>query len=523
MQAYVLARTPRFATEALRQFNIQSKGTQIFILYSFEVIFALLIFICRIFPEVRNGKQREDILRNLSTIRHLIPTIYTLRQDVIYIKPCAMIVRRLFMGPKKRSKYSVREAAEQAFSGANQRDDQLVLQTSESSFKSCPGSLTDQIEIGYRHIFSYAMRWVLDMVPECARKEDGQDTPQPRKPNPRLWQGIGTLAYRLGFESTEIHRLRRTNPDEGIARDALLTARDPRRYKYRDDLLEDLVKQITEKFETAVEISHTLSTPSLFVDGPGEDVARRCGRLHSTAYEDNQQYLFFEHLNKIDDGNGNGVTSFFVRKSVYKAFFGTKSLPFHESAAAPQDNQPPNQEVTTDGQEVTTDGQEVTMDGQEITMDGQEVTMDDQRAPIGFQNPTNALKLGAESDPVQRFRSDSERTHMYPVGTERPKKIILSRRPDALAGSTSADRGRGLHPEPRRRIGASQKRSQTPSVVSSPLIARPSQLPSQNIGHQQVRQKPQESQVKLTLNRNPRPSLNGPFPSQFGKMVAGNK
>jgi Protein of unknown function (DUF3723) len=92
------------------------------------------------------------------------------------------------------------------------------------------------------------------MVPECARKEDGQDTPQPRKPNPQLWQGIGTLAFRLGFESKEIHRLRRTNPDEGIARGALLTARDPRRYKYPDGLLEDLVKQITEKFETAIEL-----------------------------------------------------------------------------------------------------------------------------------------------------------------------------------------------------------------------------------------------------------------------------
>jgi Protein of unknown function (DUF3723) len=80
------------------------------------------------------------------------------------------------MGPKKRSKYLIRESAEQAFLGANQRDNQLVLQISESSFKSCSGSLTDQIEIGYRHIFSYAMRWVLDIVPECARKEDGQDT-----------------------------------------------------------------------------------------------------------------------------------------------------------------------------------------------------------------------------------------------------------------------------------------------------------------------------------------------------------
>jgi hypothetical protein len=178
-----------------------------------------------------------------------------------------------------------------------------------------------------------------------------------------------------------------------------------------------------------------------------------------------------------------------------------------------------------DGQEVTMDDQEVTMDDQEVTMD-QEVTIDDQRAPIGSQNPIDALKLGGESDSVQRFRSESEQTHMYPVGTERPKKIILSQKPDVPTGSTSADRRRGPHPKPRRRIGASQNRcrhSQTPSVVPSPLIARPSQLPSQNSDNQQVRQKLQKSQVKLILNRNPRPSLNRPSPSQFGKIVAGNK
>lgn len=172
-------------------------------------------------------------------------------------------------------------------------------------------------------------------MPEYVKREDGQNTPQPRKLNPRLWQGIGTLAYRLGFELIEIHRLKRTNADEDIARDVLLISRDPRRYKYPDELLEDLVKQITEKFETTVEISYTLSTSSLFVNRPDKDVAYPRGRLHSTAYKDNQQYLFFEHLNKIDERNGNGVTSFFVRKSVYKAFFGTRSLSSHESTAIP--------------------------------------------------------------------------------------------------------------------------------------------------------------------------------------------
>jgi Protein of unknown function (DUF3723) len=168
-----------------------------------------------------------------------------------------------------------------------------------------------------------------------------------------------------------------------------------------------LIKQITEKFKTIVQILLPLSTLSLFVDGPGEDVIHQCGRLYSTAYEDNQQHLFSKHLNKIDNRNGNGVTSFFVRKCVYKAFFGTKSLPSLKSAAAPQNYKTPNQDVIIDGQEVTTDGQDV--------------TINDLKAPVGSQSPTKALKRGTESDLVQHFLVDPERTRIYAVATERPK------------------------------------------------------------------------------------------------------
>jgi hypothetical protein len=130
------------------------------------------------------------------------------------------------------------------------------------------------------------MQYVLDIVPECARKEDGQKTLQLRKPNPRLWHGISKLAYRLGFKSLEIHRLRLINADDEIARDALLTARDCKCYKY-PDRIKDLAKQIHEIFKTTVETENTTSNPSLVVDRLREDILWRCGQLFKKTYNDN--------------------------------------------------------------------------------------------------------------------------------------------------------------------------------------------------------------------------------------------
>ena len=439
----------------------------------------------RIFRGIQDARKREHILENLGSIQHLIPTIYSLRQDLIYIRPCAMIMRKLFMIPERRGRYTVREAAEHAFSGVNQTDGQVTLQTSESSFQLSPGSLSDQIEVGYRQLYIYAMRFVLDMVPERAKKEDGEDTPQPRKPNPGLWRGIGALAYRLGFESEEIHRLRGRDADREIASDALQLARDPRRYKYPPGLIDNFISQMADMFKTAVEISNISSTPSPFTDGPGEEITRRCGRLRGTASEDSQLLLFFNHLNKTDKGKGKGLTSSFVRWSVYIAFFGIVELPSHKPAATPQDRERSDQEVPSGGQADENSNQKSATDGQDSDINSSKVTTS--------QNPTNSLKRGAENEQPFQFQFVFERPEMYPVETDRGKRIILSEEPNTVNDRKSSGKVNRTNPGLRTSVGASQDhqpQAQTLAIASPPSITPPSQ--PENPIHPQVRPRTQQ-------------------------------
>ena len=52
---------------------------------------------------------------------------------------------------------------EGAFTGINQRSNQVVLQVSESGFNDQPGSVMDQVHKGYQQIHAFAMRHFLDM------------------------------------------------------------------------------------------------------------------------------------------------------------------------------------------------------------------------------------------------------------------------------------------------------------------------------------------------------------------------
>jgi hypothetical protein len=62
--------------------------------------------------------------------------------------------------------------------------------------------------------------------------------------------------------------------------------------------------------------------PLLVTSGPGVKKAQICRIPHSLAYEEDRDALFISYLYDERQEQGEGITSFFVRKYVYLAFFG---------------------------------------------------------------------------------------------------------------------------------------------------------------------------------------------------------
>ncbi len=230
-------------------------------------------------------QERVAIWGRLQAVDGLIPSLFTFFEDVKYLEACANCVKRLV---SLSSRDIVSIALEKAFCDANQRADRTVIQVTESSFTSSPASLADRVDLSYRQLHAYAMRHYLQMPREPKGKEllarlmvNTDET---------MLRDFADLADRLGFGSPEITALKQC-PKSTVAR-----ARSER------------------------------SKPLLVTDGADEIKKRRCGLPRVEDYVEDGEFLFVNHLHNEEEEQGEGITSFFVRKSVYFAFFG-RSLP----------------------------------------------------------------------------------------------------------------------------------------------------------------------------------------------------
>ena len=67
------------------------------------------------------------------------------------------------------------------------------------------------------------------------------------------------------------------------------------------------------------------SKPLLVTDGVGVKKKRRCGLPSMEEYVEGSESIFVNYLHDVDEEQGEGITSFFVRNSIYFAFFGKPS------------------------------------------------------------------------------------------------------------------------------------------------------------------------------------------------------
>jgi hypothetical protein len=84
------------------------------------------------------------------------------------------------------------------------------------------------------------------------------------------------------------------------------------------------------------------------VDRPGEPLPRRYSQFFQTTYEYERNYLFLDVLYDTTNTRGKGITSFFIRRLIYFAFFG-RHLP-GAIAEALRGRPPRNPEVNMTGE-----------------------------------------------------------------------------------------------------------------------------------------------------------------------------
>ncbi|KAH7408978.1 hypothetical protein BKA64DRAFT_385147 [Cadophora sp. MPI-SDFR-AT-0126] len=240
-------------------------------------------------------------MEELSQIGGLITSLFSFFADTNYLHPCADSMRYL-VGPSPTP--TLCSALDAIFLGA-----------------------PEDWDLAYRMLWLYAMQNVLDLPPPSEEKKTKRKRlakARPRKADEVDLSNFAALAIRLGFKSDQISALSQRSADREIARAALLNARKSDRYEYTDAILESNLEQIVRLFDPATPVEVEQVCPAFVSDDPAASGVR-CGLPDEEAHARDAASLSVANLHMEANEQGESITSFFVRRSVYFAFFGRQS------------------------------------------------------------------------------------------------------------------------------------------------------------------------------------------------------
>ena len=264
-------------------------------------------------------QQREEIWRRVcSASQHcVIPSLYTFFEDMKFLKNAADCIKRLMhLSPRD----TVTNRLENMFTGVNQRPDQCIIQISGTAYGIVPGNAGNRLDLGCRQLWLATFREYLDVPPEPQKNKRLLAKPR-KKVDETVLFDIASFASRLGFESEEIRRILRQSPDREVARGTLLTARKPDRFRYNN--LERAIEQMVEIFDTALPVHAAREVGTAEIRECFGQPAR-CGIPHDLDHDRDKRSLFLPTLHGSLESDQTRITSLFVRRSVYFAFFGQR-------------------------------------------------------------------------------------------------------------------------------------------------------------------------------------------------------
>lgn len=225
-----------------------------------------------------SAQERAVICENVLAFKGVIPSLFTFFQDIHLLQACADSFKLLVTVESDQTLYTALGR------GYTNRRRVERAQTSETTSRSQTASPRDCLRLGYLQLFAFALRNYKHLSQPPA-KGNVKEMPRARA-DPEVIQQFAILSAQLGFHSPEI--------------DALTRA--PGSLPYPGAGTQEPI-------------------PILVTPGPGEMINRRHGLPRIDTFKEDRKYLSLYNLCEERDDVGEGITSFFVLKSWFIAFF----------------------------------------------------------------------------------------------------------------------------------------------------------------------------------------------------------
>ncbi|OAA45714.1 hypothetical protein ISF_09582 [Cordyceps fumosorosea ARSEF 2679] len=264
-----------------------------------------------------NEAERERIWSKIrdATVDCTVPSLNSFFEDRKYIEDAAHCIKMLL--PPGRHK-TIRSALEDAYPEVDEQGTECLVQVSSSSFKAVATDGTDHFDLAYRQLWLYARRHFEDMPHEREQIVAGYKT---AGVDEMVLFDFASLAYKLGFRTTEIERLLKGNPDRQIAHRLLKMARKPDQFYFED--IESSISAVTTVMEAARPICNNqdvdVEEPEVIAAGA---TAKQCGRPLVSDHVRCKPLLFLDKLHATMARQNRTLSSFFIQRSTYFAFFG---------------------------------------------------------------------------------------------------------------------------------------------------------------------------------------------------------
>ncbi|KAM3471501.1 hypothetical protein MY8738_009293 [Beauveria namnaoensis] len=266
----------------------------------------------QIFSAFSDTERNRIWLRLCSATKDcLVPSLLAFFENLKYLQPAADCMRRLVHLERKQS---IRCAFEIAFSPGD--GDACFMQTSSASFTTIPIIAADSFDIAYRQLWLYALREQREMP---IKRKEKLATAKAQQADEVVVSRFARLAQRLGFKSDEIKALVEMDPDREIARRLLITARKPEEFEFDD--INASIDTVTDVLATAQPISRQSWTDEDDIDSVEQPPAL-CGKPHAADHAHDKKQMFLHRLHGPMPRPRLRLTSIFIQRSTFFAFFG---------------------------------------------------------------------------------------------------------------------------------------------------------------------------------------------------------
>ncbi|OBT64130.1 hypothetical protein VE03_06282 [Pseudogymnoascus sp. 23342-1-I1] len=278
----------------------------------------------RLFPAIKDPAARSGILQRLLGTEQPILSIYTLFKDLRYLDPAARAMRALL---PKRSKESLRVGFFSLFRPDGNREP-LDIQDSETSYTTVSGDHNYLFGLAYRELFLAAIRYFTN--PSTVSSKKDMNPIEQNVDGTKRYLGFRLLEFgqRIGF-SIQTDQDALIDPSERLLADMLRSL--PREIFYVNEPIPEALSALFKGYlSNSTLAASAVSRPSLTTLKIGEPLSHRCGRHCGGSLDDEDRlHLFIRKmhapLSRFPRG-GHDISSFYVKRCRYQAFFGAASI-----------------------------------------------------------------------------------------------------------------------------------------------------------------------------------------------------